>query len=467
MSNSLENIDNIPWQVKKLEDLNNQKLPVYFDVEDFEEIIDYYMYQSHFRQSLKVAEYACTVHPSSISLKLKVAQLLASVNKENHALEILSEVERLEPSNYEIFLTRGAIYSQLHKYEKAIEEYNKAAMESDEPDYVYCNIAFEYENMGNYDKTIEYLRKALELNPENDLAMYEAAYCFDLLSLSQESIDFFSRLIDRHPYSTEAWFNLGISYINSELYEKALESFEFALAIDPDHSAATFHCAYAYSLMEKYHEAIEIYQGLFEKEDQDSDAMIHYYIGECYEKTEDYHNAKTHYQKATQLNPEITDAWIGLGVCENESGNTHSAIKCIQKGLEMDPENTAYLCILADIYFDEDMIEEGCHYYEKAIGTSPVEESLYIDYADALAEKEEYKKAEETLVTGIEEINPTHGLYYRMAAMMYLQGKNKEAAFFLEEALSMDFDKHDAMLDQYPQLRNIPEIANLINLYSN
>ncbi|TVQ08741.1 MAG: tetratricopeptide repeat protein [Bacteroidetes bacterium] len=466
MSNSLENIDNIPWQVQQLEELTHRKKSVYFDVEDFEEIIDYYVVQANYKQSLNIAEYACRLHPSSINLMLKRAQLLASDNKEKHALELLSEVEVLEPSNFEIFLTRGAIYSQMHNYEKAIEEYNKAVIESDEPDYVYCNIAFEYENMGNYSKTIEYLKKALEVNPENDLAMYEAAYCFDLLSLSQESIDFFSKLIDKHPYSTEAWFNLGISFINTELYEKALEAFEFALAIDPEHNSAIFHCAYTYSLMNRHTDAINAYHTLLDKEDDESDAIIHYYIGECYEKLEDYDSAKAFYRKSTRLNAEITDAWIGLGVCENELGNTKAAIKHIIKGLELDSENTAYLCILADIYFQEGLIDKASDLYEKAISTSPEEESVRIDFADGLAEREAYEAAAEVIMKAIEEIAPGPNLYYRMAALLYLQEKNKEGAFFMEEALTMDFDRHTDMLEQYPQLKDHQNINKLINLYS-
>ncbi len=466
MSKSLENIENIPWQVQKLEEMTSSRQSVYFDVEDFEEIIDYYVIKANYEQSLHITEYACRVHPSSINLMLKRAQLLASVNKEKHALELLSEVEVLEPSNFEIFLTRGAIYSQMHKYEKAIEEYSKAVVDSDEPDYVYCNIAFEYENMGNYDKTIEYLRKALEYNPENDLAMYEAAYCFDLLSLNQESIDFFSKLIDKHPYSTEAWFNLGISYINTELYEKALDAFELALAIDPEHNSAIFHCAYTCSLMNRYEDAINTYRTLLDLDGDDSDAIIHYYIGECYEKLEDYESAKSFYRKSTRLNGEITDAWIGLGVCENELGNTQPAIRHIIKGLELDPENTAYLCILADIYFQEGVMDKAADLYHKAIATSPEEESVRIDFADGLAEREAYDAAAEVIMKAIEEIAPGPNLYYRMAALLYLQGKSKEAAFFMEEALTMDFDRHTAMLEQYPQLKNNPAINKLINFYS-
>jgi len=466
MNNQHEHIEDIPWQVQRYNDLTSSRKSVYFDVEDFEEIIDYHVSRADYKESLKIAEYACKLHPSSIALMLKRAQLLASVNKENHALELLSVVETLEPTNFEIYLTKGAIYSQLQNYEKAIEEYTKAAVDSDEPDYVYCNIAFEYENMGNFEKTIEYLTKALELNPDNDLAIYEAAYCFDLLSLHQESVDFFRKLIDRHPFSVEGWFNLGLSYINAELYEKALEAFDFALAIDPAHNSTIFHSGYTHNLMGNCTEAIKVYHSLLDKDGDEADAMIHYYIGECYEKMEEFHNARLYYRKATSLNSEITDAWIGLGVCENELANPKAAIKYIVKGLELDPENSAYHCILGDIYLQEGMVEKGKASYSKALELAPEDESLRIDFAEALAEKGFYENATDVLLKAIEEMGPLASLYYRMAAMLYLRGRNRDAEFFLEEALCSDFEKHKSFLEQFPELQNNLSVLKLVNLYS-
>jgi tetratricopeptide (TPR) repeat protein len=237
-----------PWQVERFETHVELKESLYFDVNDFEEIMEYYMMAGDFKKALRVSGMASRVHPGATSLMLKKAQILAALNREERALKILSEVEILEPYNNDVFLTKGAVFSQMRDYEKAIEEYSKAVGSADEPDYVYCNIAFEYENLGNFDKTIEYLGKALEVNPDNDLAIYEAAFCFDLLSLTEEGISFFNRLIDRHPYSLEAWFNLGVSYINSGQYDKALEALDFAIAIDDDHEHSWFHKGYGMGL---------------------------------------------------------------------------------------------------------------------------------------------------------------------------------------------------------------------------
>jgi tetratricopeptide (TPR) repeat protein len=462
MKSEFDNI--MPWQVERYESLVKAKVSIYFDVDDFEEIIDHYVSRSLFNKALKISEYACQVHPSSIPLILKRAQLLASINKEDHALELLELVEDLEPSNSDVFLTRGAIYSQLRKYEQAIEEYNKAVFNSDEPDSVYCNIAFEYENMGNYDKTIEYLGKALELNPENDLAIFEAAYCFDMLSLTEESISFFQAIIDRHPYSIEAWFNLGVSYINTGRYEQAVEALDYAIAINDKHEHSWFHKGYALSLLGKFKEALVAYKQSL-TEDDEADALKYYYIGECYEKMEDFVKAASYFRKTTRLDSHISDAWIGLGVCELETGTAAKAVKFMLKALEQDPTNTGYLCMVAEAYISNQQLDMAVDHYELAIESDNKDEEIWQDYSHALISDDRFSEAAALLARALDCLPDNVSLQYRMAACLFFDGKPKEGAFFLEEALMKDFNSHYKLLEEYPALALNPGFLQLVDFY--
>lgn len=464
MKSELENNYHTPWQVERYEALVLEGRSIYFDVDDFEEIIDHYVHRSQFNKALQITGYACELHPTSISLMLKKAQLLASVNKEDHALEILAKVEILEPSNSDVFLTKGAIFSQLRNYERAIEEYNKAVFNSDEPDSVYCNIAFEYENMGNFDKTIEYLGKALEVNPENDLAIFEAAYCFDLLSLAEESIVFFKGLIDRHPYSTEAWFNLGVSYINNSQYEQALEAFDFAIAIDENHEHSWFHKGYALNLLNRPQEALDAYKQSLSGDDE-ADALKYYYIGECYEKMEDYIKAASWFRKTTKMDPNMSDAWMGLGVCELETGTPAKAIKFMRKGLEQDPENSGYLCLLAEAYLADQQIQKASDCFEKALVSDVSDEETWMDYSEAYAREGDFGTAIQILNRGLEKLPNSNPLHYRMAGCLFMNGMHKQATFFLEEALLKDFEGHHQLIQLYPALAAIPDFMDLIDFY--
>ncbi len=457
----MQEYNDIPWQVRQYEELSKKMASVYFDVDDFEEILDYYLFRGFYKEAFEVTKCACGVHPASIPLMLKKAQLLATFNQEDDALKLLARIESLDPTNNDIFLTKGAIYSQLHDYNKAIEEYNKAVFGADEPDYVYCNIAFEYENLGNFDKTIEYLDKALKLNPDNDLAIYEAAYCFDLLSLTEESISFFRRLIDRNPYSTEAWFNLGVSYINAGLYEKALEALEYSIAIDDDHEHSWFHKGYTLSLLNRHREAI----GAYEESMSDGivDAMKLYYIGECYEKLEDYDNAIDYYIQCTKNDPEMADAWIGIGVCEIETGKPAEAIKYLEQGIRLDHGNVGFLCLLANTFFLNNEKEKAKTTYDEALQADLSDEETWLEYAEALVNMEEHNNAINLLNKALNTLPNHENILYTLAAVHFLVGNTTEGSFFLFEAYSIDEGGIEAILERFSALKNNNDFLHAVD----
>ena len=115
-----------PWQVRKLEELETTSESIYFDVDDFEEIVDFYVARGNYNRALRVVDYALNLHGNSTPLTLRKAQLLASLNREDKALELLAKLEDVDTDEPDILLTRAAIYSQQQKFEKAIEEYKKA-----------------------------------------------------------------------------------------------------------------------------------------------------------------------------------------------------------------------------------------------------------------------------------------------------------------------------------------------------
>ena len=123
---------------------------------------------------------------------------------------------------------------------------------------------------------------------------------------------FRSKFIDDHPYSYTAWYNLGCVQSKLELYEKALDAFDFAIVINEEFTTAYFNKANALYNLERYNEAISVYKETFSLEKPE--ALTFYYIGECYERLEDYRKAKINYNKAIQLNPDLADAWMGIGI---------------------------------------------------------------------------------------------------------------------------------------------------------
>ena len=98
----------------------------FFDVEEFEEIIDFYLENQNVSKARKAIEIAITQHPGSSLFLLKQARFFMLSSKLTRALETLDDLISLDPNNYEAFLTRGSVYLKLKKIAKATDEFSRA-----------------------------------------------------------------------------------------------------------------------------------------------------------------------------------------------------------------------------------------------------------------------------------------------------------------------------------------------------
>ncbi|MEZ4740107.1 MAG: tetratricopeptide repeat protein [Flavobacteriales bacterium] len=196
--------------VERYEAMCEQNAHYFFDVEEFEIIIEHYLEESDAKRANEVLGYARQQHPGSQDLMFCEAHVLMSMGKLNRALEVLDAIEKMEPYNEDIQLHKASIYSQLRNYRRAVEHYKRALELAEEGlDDIHLDLAFEYENLEAFDLAIESLQQALEMNPENEAVLYELAYCYDLADGHQAAVSFFRNFTNEHPYSFVAWYNLG------------------------------------------------------------------------------------------------------------------------------------------------------------------------------------------------------------------------------------------------------------------
>ena len=227
--------------LKRFEEMIASNTSQFFDADELEEIIEYYMQWFNLELAKKAIDYATNQYPYNSSLKIKKAQYLSSQHNTRDALLLLNDIEEVESSNSELYMTRGYIYSQIGLSEQAIENFKFALPLSEFKDEVYVAIGVEFLNDEKAADALYYLKKAIKINSENEIALNELSLCFELTGKSEEAITFYESYIDENPYSYYAWFNLGISYNRLGLYEKAVDAYDYAIAIKDNFSSAYFN----------------------------------------------------------------------------------------------------------------------------------------------------------------------------------------------------------------------------------
>lgn len=449
--------------INRFESMVKGELQYFFDVDEFETIIDYYLDIQDLQMSRNAISEGLKQHPSCSEFDIRKARLLAYEKKYYEALELLNQIELMEPANDEVYTAKGEIYSLMNKHELAIKEYKKSIPYSENPEDIYASIAYEYENINDYPKAINYLKKALDFKPDSENLVHEIAFFFELTGKEEEAIGFFTEFLDKNPYSKVAWFNLGIFYNTLELYEKAIEAYEFTLAIDEEFSSAYFNIANSYSGLQHYKKAIKYYQKTFEFETPEP--ITYFYIGESYENMDDLENALKNYNKAIEMDEKLGEPWAGLGRIAVKQEHDKKAINFYEKAISLMPLNDDFKYELAIIYLRNLMLSESEILFKEIVEHDPSFLEAWINFSVCVSMNNGIEQAIDIIEKAIEKNKDEASLWYRLAGLLFKSAKVQQAYYYMETAMKLDIEAHVELLEFIPELEKEPRFIELLEVY--
>ncbi len=305
-----EDQNNNKASLSRFESMLKTNSVFFFDADEFEEIIHYYLESGKIALAKKATKLGLEQHPSSINLKLFQVEMLVFENQLNQAEELLDNLSLLEKSNEEIFIQKANIYSRKHNHKKAIL-YLKQALDitSDPPD-VLSLIGMEYLFLEDYENAKWYFMECLEEEEEDISALYNVIYCFEYLNQNQEAIDYLNDYLNKNPYNEVAWHQVGKQYYQLKEFKKALAAFDFAIISDDTFIGAYLEKGKVLEKLKRYTEAIESYTVTLGLDDPTSFALLR--IGRCYEKLGSSELALQFYLKCVEEDGLLDKGWIAI-----------------------------------------------------------------------------------------------------------------------------------------------------------
>ena len=243
--------------LSKFESMLKTNKVLFFDSEEFEEIILHYLDMGKAALAKKALKLGLDQHPKSVGLKLVQVEMLVFDDKLDIAEKLLNELYAIEPNNEEIYIQKANIYSKRDQHEKAVEFSKIALTYTEDFADVYNLIGMEYLFMDKLEQAKESFIKCLEEDLEDQSALYNVVYCFEFLDQNLDAIAYLTKYIDKNPYSEIAWHQMGRLYYDLKDYENAIRAFDYATLIDDEFLGAFMEKAKAYERMKQYEEAIE------------------------------------------------------------------------------------------------------------------------------------------------------------------------------------------------------------------
>ncbi len=456
--------DNNNLPLTKFESMLKTNHVLFFDSEEFENIIHHYLNQGKIALAKKAIKLGLEQHPTSINLRLFKVEVFVFENNLEEADKLLNKLYQLEPHNEEIFIQKANILSKQDNHKKAIEVLKHALDLSEDIVDIYSLIGMEYLFLDAFEDAKTYFMKCLEQDIDDYSALYNVIYCFDYLEQHDEAIDYLNIFLDKNPYCEVAWHQLGKQYVTLKKYKKALAAFDFAIISDDTFVGAYLERGKVLEKQGNYLEAIESYNVTLKLDDPTSFALLR--IGNCYEKLKQYDLALQYYYKTVHEDPLLDKGWIAITKFYKKRKNFQKALYYINKAINIDSDNVNYWKLYAQINHRLNFFEEAEQGYKKALELGNFELDTWVSRGDLLLQLGEPEAAILNFEQALE-FYPEHAeIEYRLGGLFLSILEIEKGVFHLKNGLKSNSEYSFIIDELFPKLLDNVQVKTLLNSQS-
>jgi tetratricopeptide (TPR) repeat protein len=459
----LGNNDDNNFSLTRFESMLKTNNVLFFDAEEFEEIIQYYLDNGKIALAKKAAKLGLAQHPTSISLKLYRIEMYIFENKLDIADAMLDELYSIESSNEEILIQKANVLSRRDMHSKAIDLLKQALEITDDQSDVLSLIGMEYLFLEDFENAKTHFMRCLEVDNQDYSSLYNVIYCFDFLEEHEKAIDYLNDFLNSNPYSEVGWHQIGKQYYTLKEYKKALAAYDFAIISDDTFIGAYLEKGKVLEKLSRYNEAIECYAITLELDDPTSFALLR--IGKCHEKLENDELALQFYNKCIEEDSLLDKGWIAITDFYVRKRNYPKALYYINKALNIDSENVLYWKRYGKINRNLNLFEEAEHGFRRTIELGNYEIESWTNRTDILIHLGEYEAAINNLYQASEFYPDSVEVEMRLAGLHYLIGEESKGLFHLNNGLRNDHEYAIIIEELFPSVYEQLAVQKIIREY--
>jgi tetratricopeptide (TPR) repeat protein len=417
--------------IKLLEDMTAQSTSATL----FDLLGDAYTQNHDYAKAELAYRKAVDLDPTELNHLRGLGQTLLSEEKYSDALTVYQKLIDLMPDDSDNYLRMAQIYRELHQLDKAEENLVKARQYNPGSLEVLFNEAMIYEAQGRYDDAIRVISDAITgvkaqstVLPSNrrrlavlyqelgtlyrDVQNYQAAiYTFQELGHLGDEEDRRARLLIMETYRL------------AKDMPKALQAGKEALAKYPDDRAIKSSLALLLGENQQTDEAAKLLESGLKGTAADRDIYLNLsqvyeqgrrypeaeqaarkaeslasepqdneiawlLLGAVYDKQKQYDKAEEEFKKALGVNPKNAQVLNYYGYMLADRGvRLDEAHDLIQRAVDQEPFNGAYLDSLGWVYFKQNKLEEAESMLRKAVEHEPRDPTIRLHLGDVLAKQ--------------------------------------------------------------------------------
>ena len=440
--------------VKKFEEMIENNEELYFETEEYEDIIIYYLEMGDISFAETATKLALQLHPQSLELKIKKLEVLLELENYSQAKELMLELQESSMESTDFLVCCAKYYSNLGNPRRAIVFCETALKLEEEENFLHNFIADEYVNLEDPFKALKHYKLALSFDQYDDYSLENVMICYNQLKRSEEAIEFLNGYLDQYAFSETAWFEYGQFYFNKKNYEEAIRGFDFLLAINSQAVGVYANKAACFEAMKDWHKAIAVYEEMLELEYTKS--FTYYKIGLCYKENKQLVLALSAFQKSLRDDPQFYLSMMEQSYIYEELGGMKEALHFAIEATSLNDNNLDYQKRLAFLYIDSGKFEESLPCLRKLIDFEPTRFYNWYAYSEVLMLIGEFDDAIKILFEATK-IHNRAELFYQLSNCYFQMNNPKNGRKALSKALDLDPNLLDDMQQKYPFIKEEAE----------
>ncbi|RDK85508.1 tetratricopeptide repeat protein [Marinirhabdus gelatinilytica] len=437
----------------------------FFDSEEFEEIIQYYLENGKVALAKKATKLGLEQHPTSTNLKLFQIEMFIFENDLETAEALLDNLYALEQNNEEVYIQKANILSRRDDHKKAIQLLEMALKITNDECDVLSLIGMEYLFLEDFESAKHYFMRCLEQDEHDYSALYNIIYCFEFLDQYEAAIDYLNDFLNKNPYCEVAWHQVGKMYYILKEYNKALAAFDFAIISDDSFIGAYLEKGKTLERLKRYEEAIESYSITLGLDDPTSFALLR--IGKCYEKLGDGELALQFFTKCVEEDGLLDKGWIAITDNYIKSKDYEKALYFIEKAINIDGENVLYWKRYARINLRLQHLEEAEHGFRRTLELGNYELETWLSRSDLLIKLGEFQASVNNLFQASEFYPENAEIEFRLAGLFYILKETRKAEFHLKNGLKTNPDFLMILEELFPKVIARNQVRQIITKHKN
>jgi len=300
------------------------------------------------------------------------AMIRADRNEVKEARKLLDDVLAKEPKRMTAYLVMGGLAMKAEALDDARQAFTKAAELGARDVRPYFSLALVERRRNNDDKAIEYFNKVVELDPKSIAALSEIGMIRITQNRLDDAMKSAEKLLAADKDRPEGYYIRGVVNVRKGKPAEAIIDLQKVLSVNPGHAASNFFLGQALYEKGEYEQAITALRkareegaGMYQPDvmlsmiyaskgyaddavtaakaavqKAPNAAVTHHALGGAYMLKKEFDLAYAEYQKATDLDPNFSDAYIQKGALQLKAGKGDAAaMREFDAAIKVDPKN--------------------------------------------------------------------------------------------------------------------------------